>query len=228
MERSPTLSEIFQAVLEAKRNINPPAKNKKAVYGRYADLEAILTAVEPALAEQGLVITQAVFTNEFGPFLRTNLVHAESGQSITSEVPLLSKDKNDPQKLGSAITYARRYGITALLSIVADDDDDGNTGSGRARDGGKAKEAPKAKGVSQERIEEVMKGGGLDQKILNGLIREFERAGFEKSDVVPETKAVLGREFGQLSDLTEAEARTVVGHVRKVKSGDAERMTGDD
>lgn len=220
------MSELHKALLEAKRNISPPQKNRRAAYGRYADLEAILNAVEPALAEQDLVITQSVSQGEYGPYLKTSIVHTETGDSISSDVPLVMKDKNDPQKLGGSITYARRYGITALLSIVADDDDDGNTSAGKNKDGTPAKRQPaKGKGVTQEQIEEVMRGGDLPDKMVSAMVKEFERAGFDKSDIVPEAKAVVKRDFNQLSELTEAEARAVVGHVRKVKSGDGERLT---
>lgn len=220
------MSELFKSILEAKRNITPPQKNRKAMYGRYADLEAILTAVEPALAEQGLVIVQTVTHSEGSNYLRTSVVHVESGESISSDVPLVSKDDRDPQKLGGSITYARRYGITALLSIVADDDDDGNTSAGKNKDGTSVKKTGgPGKAVDQGKIEEVMKGGSLPDRLVDALVNEFTRAGFDNSDIVPEVKAVLKRDFGQLSELTEAEARTAVGHARKVKGGDAKRVT---
>ncbi|MCA1807713.1 MAG: ERF family protein [Actinobacteria bacterium] len=216
----------YRALLEAKRNISPPAKNRKANYGRYADLEAILTAVEPPLADQGLVITQSVEVGEYGPVLTTRVVHAESGEHISSSVPLVYKNQNDPQQLGGSITYARRYGITALLSVVADDDDDGNTSSGKQKDG---KPLPKPKtepeGVTQEQIEGALRGGELPEKLVQALVTEYKRSGFEEAEIVPEVKALLERDFGQLSTLTEAEARTAAGHARKLKRGDVERLT---
>lgn len=223
------MKELYSALLEAKRNISPPGKNKKAMYGRYADLEAILTAVERPLADQGLVIIQSGVSHEGKPYLQTRLVHSESGQEISSEIPLVSKDANDPQKLGGSITYARRYGITALLSIVADDDDDGNTSAGRNKDGGKPKakqEEPKGKAVTQEQIEDAFSvPDALPEKIVSALIQEFERAGLHGEEVLHEIRALLDRDFKQLSELTEAEARTAAGHARKVKRGDAVRLS---
>lgn len=222
------MKELYTALLKAKRNISPPQKNRKAMYGRYADLDAVLTAVEGPLAAEGLVITQSVVQGDTGnSFLRTSVVHTETAQSISSDVPLVSKDLNDPQKLGGSITYARRYGITALLSIVADDDDDGNTSAGKQRDGSQAQKArPQGKGVSQERIQEVFSvDTNIPQTLVDALVGEFKRADFEDSQIVPEIRALLGRDFGFLSQLTEAEARTAVGHARKVKRGDAERLS---
>lgn len=219
-----TETTLFAALLEAKRRMSPPTKNRKAVYGRYADLEAILQAVEPPLADQGLVLTQHGGFAGDKPVLVTRLTHVDTGESIESSVPLLSKSGNDPQQLGSAITYARRYGITALLSVVADDDDDGNTGAGKERDGSK-KKAPKGEGVTQQQIEDAFKTqGGLSGKLVEALIAEYERAEIPKGEIVPEVKALLGRDFGQLSELTEAEARTAAVHARKVKRGDSERL----
>lgn len=216
---------LHSALLEAKRNMSPPTKNRKAVYGRYADLEAILQAVEPPLADQGLVLTQHGDFLSDKPVLVTRLTHVDTGESIESAVPLLSKSGNDPQQLGSAITYARRYGITALLSVVADDDDDGNTGAGKERDGSK-KKAPKGEGVTEKQIQDALKvQDGLSEKLIDALITEYERADFERGDIVPEIQKLLGREFGQLSELTEAEARAAAGHARKVKRGDSERLS---
>ena len=191
-------------------------------------MESVLQAVERPLADEGLVLVQSGTSYDGKPFLQTRLVHAETGQEISSEIPLVSKDANDPQKLGGSITYARRYGITALLSIVADDDDDGNTSSNKNKDGTKKQGGGTGKGVTQDKIEEVFSApkAGLPEKLVDALLKEYKQAGFEDSKVVPEIKALLDREFNQISELTEAEARTAVSHARKVKSGDEEALSG--
>lgn len=103
-----------------KDSINPHFKN------RYASLAAILEAVRPILMKNGLSIAQLPTidkTTEQNPCLETLLIHV-SGQWIASHTPLILS-KNDMQGMGSAITYARRYGLTALLGVAADEDDDG-------------------------------------------------------------------------------------------------------
>jgi len=209
------MTELYTALLKAKQKINPPSKNRKAVYGRYADLEAVLQAVEKPLAEEGLVLVQSGVFKEGVNFLETRLVHVKTGQSITSDIPLAAKDLNDPQKLGGSITYARRYGITAILSIVADDDDDGNTGAGKAKDGTPI--APPKTGAAK--LAEVLPG-----KMVDALFREFQAAGFSEKEAVLEMRALLKREFKMVSELTEAEARAAVSHARKVKAGEAARL----
>lgn len=95
--------------------INPHFKN------RYADLAAVVDAIRKPLADNGLSYTQTTEVREGGFVLVTTLRHS-SGQWVASEYPLPVGAK--PQELGSALTYARRYSLSALACIAADDDDD--------------------------------------------------------------------------------------------------------
>lgn len=95
--------------------INPHFKN------RYADLAAVVDAIRRPLADNGLSYTQTTEIREGGFVLVTTLRHS-SGQWVASEYPLPSAAK--PQELGSALTYARRYSLSAIACIAADEDDD--------------------------------------------------------------------------------------------------------
>jgi hypothetical protein len=94
---------------------NPHFKNK------YADLAAVIDAIRKPLADNGLSYTQTTEIREGGLALVTTLRHA-TGQWVASEYPLPMAAK--PQELGSALTYARRYSLSAIACIAADDDDD--------------------------------------------------------------------------------------------------------
>lgn len=109
----------FQADMEnvTKDAVNPFFKSK------YATLENILTAAKPHLAKHGLAVVQL----PDGDQLRTIIVH-ESGQSIEASATLHIKDQT-PQAQGSAITYMRRYALSAALGIATEEDDDGNEAS---------------------------------------------------------------------------------------------------
>ena len=96
--------------------INPHFKSK------YADLAAIRDSVTPALAKNGIAVVQGTDTTESGLVVFTRLIHA-SGQWIESRFPI-PYDK--PQTMGSGITYGRRYTLSAVCNIAADEDDDGN------------------------------------------------------------------------------------------------------
>ena len=85
----------------------------------YASLSHILEEIGAPLQESGLVISQ--FPD--GEGLVTMLIHAESGEYISSNYVMPVVKQNDPQALGSAISYARRYAVTSILSLNVSDDD---------------------------------------------------------------------------------------------------------
>ena len=90
-------------------------------HSRYASLHALIECTTQTLVDCGLSIVQLPNMDS----LETWLIHT-SGQYIMSSTMVRAKDMSDPQKMGSAITYARRYGYAAILSMAADPDDDGN------------------------------------------------------------------------------------------------------
>lgn len=121
------MKNIAAALIKAKANfpaifkgrINPHFKSK------YAALDAILEAIDAPLGEAGILLVQPTIIRDGITILSTQLIHAESGESIESELilPVIT----DPQKLGSAMTYYRRFSICSILAIAPEDDDDGNT-----------------------------------------------------------------------------------------------------
>jgi hypothetical protein len=124
-DSTPPLNELIPALIKARSEFQPIHKDKVNSYlnNQYATLDAVLAAVEPALRKYGLTIVQMTEVIGEQSVLRTSLYH-ESGQSISGNYPL--PQTNEPQKLGAAITYGRRYALCALLSVTADEDDDGN------------------------------------------------------------------------------------------------------
>lgn len=115
------MKELLTALVAAKSAFTSIKKDKANPFhkSKYATLDSVLSAVEPSLLANELVLVQTVAEG----FLITTLWHT-SGQSLTSSFRL--PELNDPQKLGSQITYYRRYAVCALLSVTADEDDDGN------------------------------------------------------------------------------------------------------
>jgi hypothetical protein len=96
--------------------VNPHFKSK------YADLAAIRDAVTPSLAKHGIAVTQLTETEADRVVVVTMLIH-ESGETVLSRYPIAL---DTPQKMGSQITYARRYCLAAMCNIAAEEDDDGN------------------------------------------------------------------------------------------------------
>lgn len=119
---------IYEALLRAKLKFAPVRKDGQNPHLRnhYATLGSVLEAVEPALNAEGIVIVQTPVPTGDGWALQTRLVH-HTGQSVDGLVPLifaLEGEKINPmQSQGSALSYARRYGLMGLLSLTAEDDD---------------------------------------------------------------------------------------------------------
>jgi hypothetical protein len=110
----------------AKDTANPFFKSK------YATLNGHLEEAEPLLAKNGLMLLQPIgMTAEGKPYVETVVVHAESGQFVSSSMPLIVI-KEDMQQLGAAATYARRFTLSALLSMQAEDLD-GEDAVGRSK-----------------------------------------------------------------------------------------------
>lgn len=95
---------------------------KRGYSYHYADLADVIDVYRGPLSEAHLAVTQVLRISDGHMVLVTRLMH-ESGQFIESEYPLTNYSR--PQEQGSAITYARRYTVTALLGIAAEEDDDG-------------------------------------------------------------------------------------------------------
>jgi hypothetical protein len=92
---------------------------------KYTPLDTIVEKIGPLLVDNGLVWTTRPSGTAEAPTLVYELIHVESNDAIAGEMPLMIGENPTSQALGSAITYARRYALTAVLNLVADEDDDG-------------------------------------------------------------------------------------------------------
>lgn len=132
-----------------KTSTNPFFKSK------YASLPDIQRAISNPLQQCGLVIVHQLGENDT---MQTSVVHCDTGTSITSTFKLHIKG-NDSQAWGSAITYAKRYAIGALLNLCIDEDDDGNASS--QRNTPKKKIYPDSE-LFYKALEFLKEGGSMD------------------------------------------------------------------
>lgn len=129
MDTSTTITTLIPALGRAKfmmgkvalNSVNPHFKSK------YADLNSLLEASAQALAANDLVIVQMPSQDAIGYYVETTLYHT-SGEFLSGKT-YINPVRNDPQGLGSAITYAKRYGLGSLLGLNGEPDDDGNAAS---------------------------------------------------------------------------------------------------
>ena len=112
--------------IAALNEMDNPGLDGKANYGTYPTLGGCLDAAKLALGKHNLAIMQMGCAADDGQpdRLVTRVVHSSGSFIEDGGVPLYCENKNNPQKMGSAITYARRYGLLAMIGCVGDDDDD--------------------------------------------------------------------------------------------------------
>lgn len=127
MNQSNEIDQIAAAIAKAQASMGSATKNSSGqVRGnrnyKYADLAAIVDTYRQPFAEQGLSVVQRPQPSDTGVRIQTMILHT-SGQWIADDGLYMPADQNNPQAYGSAMTYARRYGISALVGIVTDDDD---------------------------------------------------------------------------------------------------------
>jgi hypothetical protein len=151
---------FLQKLHNAKQSIKKIAKNAKNPHfkNNYADINALIEEVEPILLENRLLLLQPI---EDG-YVYTRIVDIDSGEIAESCMKL--PEIQDPQKIGSAVTYYRRYTLQSLLSLQAVDDD-ANLSS----------EAVKSQkqGLTQERFLKALEG------IKNGTVSKQDLSKFE-------------------------------------------------
>ncbi len=127
MDKSENINELAAALAKAQGELKNAGKNSDNPYfkSKYADLAEILNTVREPLAKYGLAITQLYDGMNGKDIAVTTMLMHSSGQYIanTGNYPV---SKQDIQGVGSAITYARRYSLAAMLGL-AQEDDDGNT-----------------------------------------------------------------------------------------------------
>ena len=123
---------LFEDFKKFQEKVDPPSKDQTNPHYRnaYASFESCLNTIKPALHQHNFILVQSNNRDELGDYTQTKFVH-ESGQELTTKVYLVLEREN-MQGVGSAITYAKRYGILTLAGIEPEvkDDDDGNKASG--------------------------------------------------------------------------------------------------
>jgi hypothetical protein len=128
------MKDIAAAMAKAQTQIKAAIRDTKGQIGqnrsyKYADLASVWDACKAALSANNIAIIQKPDFDGSSMWLETMLLHS-SGDCITGRYPL-RPSQDTPQAYGSALTYARRYSLSAMVGIVTDEDDDGAAGSKR-------------------------------------------------------------------------------------------------
>lgn len=158
--QSPTIGALAAALAKAQGAMTAAAKDKSnpafGAKSKYADLASTWDACRTPLAANGLAVVQQVATVQEGVRVTTTLIHS-SGEWMRDRLTM-PVEKRTAHGVGSAITYARRYALQAMVGIAAGDDDDGNEASGVNKDAPKEdgrREAPRQQAAKTSRTEDV-------------------------------------------------------------------------
>lgn len=131
MNKSDSIAKIADALAKFQADVQDPAKNSNNPFfkSKYVELDDLLASVRPVLSKHGLAVLQEP-SGEEKVSIKTIILH-NSGEFIEFEPVTLRPVKSDPQGIGSAITYGRRYALSSILGVAWDADDDGNKASGK-------------------------------------------------------------------------------------------------
>jgi len=123
LNQSPTLGKLFEAMAKAQGMMSGAKKGAENPFfkSKYADLHQVWEAVREPLSSNNLSVIQTTGEANGQIFVYTTIGHS-SGEWMRSETPVKLM-KQDPQAMGSAITYARRYALAAICGIAQMDDD---------------------------------------------------------------------------------------------------------
>lgn len=202
MNKSESIKNIAMALSKFQSEVANPKNTQENPFfkSKYAPLQEVLNQVRPLLSKHGLSVLQHPSGDGQTISINTMLLH-ESGEWIEFEPLSLKADKATPQGAGSAITYGRRYALSAVLGIASEDDDDGEVHEGRNQ---RQQQAPS----NNERR--------LSQAQINRLFAIAAESGFTSEQV----KAVVAKDYkkNSVTDLTKAEYDEVCSRLEKAKT----------
>ena len=166
---------------------------------KYADINAVIEAIKPALINHGLFFTQHPRPNEKGVEIETILHHA-GGEFLSLGALFVPADKNNAQGFGSALTYARRYALVTAFGVPVEDDD-GNAASAPA-----PRQQATPKFISDAQWAEVT---GLMQATNTDAGKFCQAFGIESVkaltvEAYPKAKAQLERKLAQAAETVDA------------------------
>lgn len=200
MQKSESIKNLAIALSKFQSEVENPKNtaDNPFYHSKYAPLQDVLNTVRPLLSKHGLSVIQSPAGDGQSVSITTLLIH-ESGEWIEFDPLVLKAEKMTPQGAGSAITYGRRYALSAVLGISSEDDDDGNSLE-----------------TSQQAQKQQRKQ--LTDKQVKRLYAIANSAGVSVEDV----KRVLMRDYNktQAADLTKQEYDEICERLQK-KEGKA-------
>jgi len=195
MNKSESIIELANALCEAQAEMSGAKKKSSNPFfkSRYSDLSEVINCAKEALHHNGLSVSQFPVTQDNKAGVTTLLMHS-SGEFIEDTL-LLTCAKNDPQGMGSAITYARRYAYQSVLGIPSEDDD-GNRASKPIAKPTYQQPAPKPPTITKKAILDAFKAC-KDSAALNVKYEKAMTTQWVKDPEVMQAYATRAKELSQ-------------------------------
>lgn len=132
INKSETIVKLSKSLVETQKELKQPLKDAKNPFfkSEYVPLENVAEAITESATKHGLAFSQYATTTDTGNVSVGTIVFHESGEFIEYPPLILKPENTKPQSIGSAITYAKRYALSAIFGITSDKDDDGNKANG--------------------------------------------------------------------------------------------------
>lgn len=200
-----TLNARYVKSLGEMPAIKPDSKAMAGSYGyEYLSLPALLNTIRPILAANGLAVRQELHAAPESPQLLTvtTIVFDDASELVVGEYPV--QVLQNPQATGSAITYARRYSLTAAMGLMPGNDDDGQAA---------AKVAPANKPVETN-------PGCISRQQGNQLWAAAKNS-MTQAELMEFLSAELGREIRQLREVKVEEFDPVMAALKDVAAVEA-------
>lgn len=174
---SETIINLSKALVETQKELKQPLKDAKNPFfkSEYVPLENVAEAITESATKHGLAFSQYATTTETGNVSVGTIVFHESGEFIEFPPLILKPENTKPQSIGSAITYAKRYSLSAVFGITSDKDDDGNKANGN----GEPQKQPQKRNQKQAQNDEPDV-----HAIVEKYVQQLEMLGVKRADVV--------------------------------------------
>lgn len=203
MQKSESIKNIAKALAAFQADVKNPANTETNPFfkSKYAPLSDILNLARPLLSKHGLSVLQSPSGDGQNVTVTTLITH-ESGEWIESEPLTLKADKATAQGAGSAITYARRYALSAMLGISSEDDDDGNfaSGSNNVTPIPEKKAAPRSDKATSKQLTKLYAMAN-NLKIPAEEMKELISIRYKKDSSKDLTKAEISELIDELTEL---------------------------
>ncbi len=162
MMQSESLGKLAEALAKAQSTMGEAKEDSKNPFfkSNYADLTSVWRACRKSLTDNGLSVVQTTDLRDDKILVYTTLIHT-SGEYVKGCLPLILT-KNDPQTMGSALTYARRYTLAAIVGVCKEgEDDDAEQATVRKEN------------VTDEQVKQLIKSIGTDTEAKDIILKRF-------------------------------------------------------